>query len=208
MYLNNISVHAFIAFTSPFPFHDVTRPRSAAAPISNAPARGRRGHSCGRKETGHLLFPYSDMKRHFYFCRPPRTAAISTVFKIPSRKYQCHVRERDSRVRGSRRLTIWISLIPSKHLFPPSRPRNPSFFHNFPYSSPNRPARDSASYTQSGSKLPLPICFCEFLCTAIRFLFVCHPLFLHFYLRRGECSRDVLRATFNFKRIYYFTTNE
>jgi len=43
-----------------------------------------------RKETGHLLFPYFDMKRHFYFCRPPRLAAISTVFKTLSWEYQCH----------------------------------------------------------------------------------------------------------------------
>lgn len=95
---------------------------SAAATISNALAGGRRGYCRGRKETGHLLFPYSDMKRHFYFCRPPRTAArvaaISTVFKTLSREYQCHVREDGSRARDSRRLTIWISLMPSKNLFP------------------------------------------------------------------------------------------
>lgn len=76
---------------------------SAAATVSNALCRPEVGGLFPRKETGHLLFPYSDMKRHFYFCRPPRTAsdrrarvaAISTVFKTLSRGYQCHVREHD-----------------------------------------------------------------------------------------------------------------
>lgn len=124
-----ISLYTFLSLL-PSPFHDVTRLRVLLLllqRVSNASARGRRG-LFPRKETGHLLFPYSDMKRHFYFCRPPldrrRRRYISTVFKTLSREYQCHVRERGSRARGSRRLTIWISHVPSRNLSPvsPSHP--------------------------------------------------------------------------------------
>jgi len=55
------------------------------------------------KETGHLLFSYSNMKRHFYFCRPLRIAASSLFLPSSklSREYQCHIRECGSRIRGS-----------------------------------------------------------------------------------------------------------
>lgn len=94
-----LTISLYITFSplSPSPFHDVTRPRVL---LQQYPMRRPKvGGLFPRKETGHLLFPYSDMKRHFYFCRPPlgpqhRVVAIPTVFKILSREYQCHVRER------------------------------------------------------------------------------------------------------------------
>lgn len=163
-----ISLYAFSP-PLPTPFRDVTRPRVL---LQRYPMRRPKVDGLfPRKETGHLLFPYSDMKRHFYFCRPPRTA-VSSLFLPSSKLSRGNINATFvSAVRGVRgELTIWISYLQRISSLPSPFSATPSFSRpNFSYSSSNRPARDSASYTQSSSKAlaPLSVCFCEFPCDAI-----------------------------------------
>lgn len=70
-----------------------------------------------RKETGHLLFSHSDMKRHFYFCRPPLSDRFSR--RVPPRYFfplqnsrgdiNTHIRERGLR-RRERKGEFWDDL--------------------------------------------------------------------------------------------------
>lgn len=125
MHLNNVSIHVFTfpPTPPPLPSCNVTRLRELL--YNDIQCAGL----FPRKETGHLLFSHSDMKRHFYFCRPPlsRTASLgvhSPLFLSSSklsRGYQCpHIFVSGVYDGVSRRLTIWISLSYLQRISSPS----------------------------------------------------------------------------------------
>jgi len=149
---STISLYTFSLLCSS-PLRDVTRPRVL---LQRYPMRRPEvGGLFLRKETGHLLFPYSDMKRHFYFCRPPRCRYFYRLqnslagISMP----RSWARFTDPKFEATYNMDI-AHVFKEFHLFPPLL----SVAHrssNFPYSSSNRPARDSASYIQLDSKLSL-----------------------------------------------------
>lgn len=134
-----------------------------------------------RTETGHLLFPHSDMKRHFYFCTAPPPpflpsrsplAGISMPHSVSGRVYRG--------VRGNLQYGYRSCLqrIPAS----PFLPRSPSFpspFQFSVYSFPNRLARDSLSRTTRFEhglpRLPgLPLCAGRYSLAIL--ICACHPL--------------------------------
>lgn len=147
MHLDDIillSVYIFSLLFAAFPSLRAPRTRCNWAGCKPKVATGQVSRLFPRTETGHLLFLHSDMKRYFYFCRPAgRRGYIPPLLFLLSRKLSRKLsrgninatfRERRGLSRVSRRLTIWISLVPSKNsclsLFLPCSFRRSS---NFPY---------------------------------------------------------------------------
>lgn len=135
MHLNNVFIRVFTAASL-----SISRCYKAPSAVATVVqwSRPEVGGLSPRKETGHLLFPYSDMKRHFYFCRPPRTAA-SPLFLPSSKLSRGNI---NAHVRGDLQYGYrsYLQRISSSS-FSATR-RFPAPIFRIPL--PNRPARDSS----------------------------------------------------------------
>lgn len=196
MHLNNVSIHVFTfpPTPPPLPSCNVTRLRELL--YNDIQCAGL----FPRKETGHLLFSHSDMKRHFYFCRPPlsRTAslvAIPFLFKtLAGISMPTYIRERGLRWGFEATYNMDIALVPSKN-FLSFRHRRPS---NFSYSFSNRLARELYS------RISLPGCFCAILSHRAILMCLSTSCFRFYIPEVARIETRVSRSIFNSRIVHYF----
>lgn len=198
MRLNNIFIRVFTAAShSILPCYKAP---SAAATVSNAPARGRRAIPAEGNGTSFIPVLWHEKALLFLQTAPDRrVAAISTVFKTLSREYQCHA------VRGVRgELTIWISYLQRisslSSPFSATPDRSPVPIFRIPLLIVPRAIQQVTLNRARRLSAWLSVCFCEFPW--------CDSYLPITPFRVLSPARRMQPGTFNFGSIYYFATDE
>jgi len=190
-FINVTSLLAFQSLRCSLAISPSVPPRAALNPSRGSTSRaGRSGQSAipAETETGHLLFPHSDMKRHFYFCRSPAGGAARVAgISMP------HSSRTEGFIVGFKAsYNMNIAAAAAVAIFKELRlsPSFPPLFQFSLYSSPNRLARDSLTRTGAAP-----------LCLAARYSLVIlmrayRPLVSGSSVaaRRGSNSRDVAES--------------